>query len=77
MTTTTGTWIGALLLGALVVSAGILSRRHTDALVGTLGGEELLERRRNAVRRGATAFLAAGSFLVLGGIALAARQILA
>ena len=77
MTSTTGTWIGALVLGTLVAAAGVLSRRHAELLVGTVGGVEVLQRRRTSVRRGGAACLAAGLFLILGGIVLAVRQIVA
>ena len=63
------TLIGLPGLGLVLLVIGVLARRHLDALAGDQGDEDLVERRRATLARGALATMAAGAFLVAGGIA--------
>ena len=64
------TLVALPVLGLLLFVGGIWSRRHLDLLVGSLGGEEVIERRRTTMSRGARAMTVTGAFLVVGSLVL-------
>ncbi|CAB4753538.1 MAG: hypothetical protein ACO1ON_08650 [Nocardioides sp.] len=68
------TLIALPVLGLLLLAGGIWSGRHLDLLVGSLGGEEVLERRRATMSRGARAMTVTGAFLVVGSLVLIATR---
>lgn len=70
MTDDTATLVALPVLGLLLVVGGVWSRRHLALLVGTLGGEEVIERRRATMSRGARTMTVSGAFLVVGSVVL-------
>jgi hypothetical protein len=66
-----GTVVGMPILGVLIFGVGLWSRTHLDLLAGDQGSEDVVERRRVSVSRGATAMVVAGGFLFVGGLVIA------
>ena len=74
MTEDLATLVALSLLGLLLVVGGIWSSRHLDLLAGDLGGEEVVQRRRSTMSRGARAMTVSGAFLVVGSLVLIATR---
>lgn len=70
MTGDVATLVAIPTLGVTLVVMGWWSLRHIEQLVGTQGGEDVVDRRRATMTRGARAIVVTGLCLAVGGLVL-------